>query len=390
MDKPLAVQASTQKATEGNSSDLLSAMSSFTDTIATHGSGYFDFFALPRELRDMIYNRFQRLHPDTPRIREAGQPELMTCQPVMTKLITPLLLGLENWFAYWNSRMPNLDIITVSIYLHLDSIESDGDREELEDALEDFVSVVPKLKELKVIMMDNAMDWNTIERGPTSKKLLVHWIPSGTLKPTLIDCPPRYVETCCQSLVRTSIFDSIDLSSDSGDSIGDTHNSSNRSDHGDHSDHDDVDDSNESDDGYKSENNGEGDDAGNGSHVDADNGDKEYEENGNEDANEDSAEMGSGGVDKTSVSENKQAPSCFGFFGLLPEIRDMIYDQPELLDQDTPLDHFEGMSKLETITVNLYTCRENFEDPHDRDILHETFGRFRSTFRWTFGGGRAH
>lgn len=371
----------------------------------------------------MIYDQFQRLHPDIPRFREAGQPEFMTSQSVVTKPITSLLLvnkrisseyrdtcekrsgvivstymdllalnaedeeeislesaekssfihmhagdwinrlffddpdwslwGLENWFAYWNSQMPNLDSMTVSIYLHLDSIESDVDRKELEDALEEFVDIVPKLRELKVIIMDNAMDWSTIERGPTSKKLLVHWTPSSACRPTLIDCPQRYAETCCQSLVRTSIFDSIDSSSDSSDSssdsddsIGDYYNSSRHSNQGDHSDHDDGDDSNESDDDDdddKSKNNDGDDDAGNGSRGDADYDDKEYEENANEDANQDSDDLGSGGAGTTIDPKTKQAPSYFDFFALPSEIRDMIYDQPEMLEQETPLHHFEGI-----------------------------------------------
>lgn len=74
MDQHLAVGASTRKVTEDNSSNLYSAVSSPTDTTATHGSGYFDFFALPREPRDMIYDQFHRLHPDTPMFRGAGQP----------------------------------------------------------------------------------------------------------------------------------------------------------------------------------------------------------------------------------------------------------------------------------------------------------------------------
>lgn len=62
------------------------------DPRSDHASSYFNFCGLPRELRDLIYDQFQRLHPDTPRFREAGWPELMMSQPVTTKPITPLLL----------------------------------------------------------------------------------------------------------------------------------------------------------------------------------------------------------------------------------------------------------------------------------------------------------
>lgn len=68
-------------------------MSSSTDTIANQSSGYFNFTALPRELRDMIYDQFQRLHPDNPMFRKAGQPETMASQPVRSKPITSLLLA---------------------------------------------------------------------------------------------------------------------------------------------------------------------------------------------------------------------------------------------------------------------------------------------------------
>lgn len=144
----------------------------------------------------MIYDQFQRLHPDTPRVRE-GRPVFMTSQSVTTKPITPLLLvnkrmgseyknsckkrlgvivsssmdnlapgaefeeeiypwdaekasfihmhagdwmyrhrlddpewtlsPLKDWLARQDLRMPNLDSITVRIYLSLGSLKSLGD-----------------------------------------------------------------------------------------------------------------------------------------------------------------------------------------------------------------------------------------------------------------------
>lgn len=336
------VQASTQKAAEANSKDLYSAMSSSTDTTATHGARYFDFFALPRELRDMIYDQFQRLHPDTPRFREAGQPELMMSQPVRTKPITPLLLvskrisseyqddcgkrsgvivstymdhlflgsefeeiiqpwdadsfihmhigdwmnrhrwidpqwtlsPLKDWLAHWDSRMPSLDSITVSIYLNLKGLDLAVERKNLEDTLRDFVSV-PKLKELKVVTMDDANYWHVCKRGSNSKRLLVHWTPSGAREPTLIDCPQSYAETCCCEYLDPYSGDSDDPSSHSGDGN----------------------DSEESDGDFESDDERSG--GGNGSHVDADNGDDENAEHADQDSSEDSDETGSSDDDTT-------------------------------------------------------------------------------------------
>jgi len=53
--------------------------------------------------------------------------------------------------------------------------------------------------------------------------------------------------------------------------------------------------------------------------------------------------MDFGGADTARTPGSNQAPSYFDFFGLPPEIRDMIYDQPEMLEQETPLYHFEGI-----------------------------------------------
>ena len=259
MDQNFTVQASTRKTAEGN------AMSSSTNTTTTHGARHFEFFALPRELRDMIYDQFHRLHPDTPMFREAGQPSLMVSQPVRTKPITALLLvskrisseykdacgkrsgvivsaymdhlvlgslfeakiypwdadslihmhvggwvsrrfndprwtlsPLKDWLAHWDSQMPNLDSLTVSIYLNFEGLDLAVERKNLEDILRDFVSV-PKLKELKVVTTDK-LHWVVHERGSNPKKLLVYWTPSDAREPTLIDRPQPYAETCCECL----------------------------------------------------------------------------------------------------------------------------------------------------------------------------------------------
>lgn len=292
MDQYPTAKATSQMTPEDDSRDLASATSLSTDTTMTHGSRYFDFCALPRELRDMIYDQFHRLHPDTPAFREAGRPEYMMSLPVTTKLIISMLLvnktigseyrdacekrsgvivstemeylvprikceekvyldddekvffihmhtgdwmcrselddpewslsPLKDWFAGGSSQMPQLDSITVSIYLHLDSIEGTEGRKKLIEALEDFVSL-PKLKQLKVITMDDALDWDT--RGPDSKKLLVHWTPGGTLGPKLID-PQPYVETCCEGFVCRPGDEFDDYNSDSDGWSDDTRSSS--------------------------------------------------------------------------------------------------------------------------------------------------------------------
>ena len=146
--------------------------------------------------------------------------------------------------------MPNLDSITVSIYLRLGSIEKADERKKLEKALEEFVSL-PRLKTLKVITMNNALSWSTSESGPSSKKLLYHWTPSAAQKATLIDSPESYVETCCKCLE----FSDSDLDDFSGHSDNDN-------------DDNDGDQGNDSDDGGNFENSDEEDDDGNSSRGD--------------------------------------------------------------------------------------------------------------------------
>ena len=269
MDQNPTVQASTRKAAEANSKDLRSAMSSSTDTTATHEARYFDFFALPRELRDMIYDQFHRLHPDTPIFTKPGQLEDTLYQSVRTKPITSLLLvskiigseyrqsctkrlgvnilshiddlalgakfeagihsldaerasfihirvnswlkrrrlndtewtlgPFKDWLAHWDSQMPNLDSITVSIYLNFESFDLAGKGKIVEDIMRDFVCV-PKLKELEVVAVEKAFHWRMNERGSNSKKLLVYWTPSDAREPTLINCEQPHAETCGECL----------------------------------------------------------------------------------------------------------------------------------------------------------------------------------------------
>jgi hypothetical protein len=111
------------------------------------------------------------------------------------------------------SNMPKLDSITVSVYLWSDSIMNTDEIPKLERALEDFVSV-PKLRELKVITMDNADGWD-LERKRSSKKLLVQWTSSDARKPTVINSPIAYTDTCC-GLFGESSSDSEDSSSEIG------------------------------------------------------------------------------------------------------------------------------------------------------------------------------
>jgi hypothetical protein len=239
------------------------------------------------------------------------------------------LSPLKGWLAHWDSQMPKLDSITVSIYLHLEDMDSSDARRMLEKALEDFVSV-PMLRELRVITMDNDLNW---QRSDYSKKLLVHWTPSGARKPTLIDSPQAYVETCCECLARFN---------------GDSHARSSDSDDSSDNDHDDGDDSNDGEDGENDFESDEGNnDARNSSHGNLDNCDEKDTENEDQDTNGDSDERDSGDADATSDSENNQAPSYFEFFGLPPEIRDMIYDQSQMLDQETPLRHHADILDLD-------------------------------------------
>ena len=286
----------------------------------------------------MIYDQFQRLHPDTLMFSEAGQPEVMSSQPARSKPITSLLLvnkrigseyrdsckkrlgwivssfmenlvrggeyeeeihswfaerasfihmhagnwmnrhwiddpewtlsPLRGWLAHQQSQMPNLDSITISIYLRLGSIEKAEERKKLEEALEDFVSL-PKLRTLKVITMDNAIDWSTGDRGPSSKKLLYHWTSSDAHRPTLIDSPESYVETCCRRLGSSS--------RDSEKSGSDFDDSRIHSDDGNDSEDQEGDDGNDGDDDDGSGDESDGD-AGNGCHENTRNGDGEIAE----------------------------------------------------------------------------------------------------------------
>ena len=197
------------------------------------------------------------------------------------------LSPLKDGLAHWDSQMPSLDSITVSIYLSFEGLDLAVERQNIEDTLRDFVSV-PKLKELKVITMKSA-DWWDAKLEPDSKRLLVHWTPSDARKPTLIDHPEPYVETCCECL---DYFDcgSDDSSSHPGDDDGDDGNDSEKSDG-----------SEESDGDFESDDERSG--AANGSHVDADRGDDENAEHADRDSSEDSDGMSSGGEDTTPDSQ---------------------------------------------------------------------------------------
>jgi hypothetical protein len=424
MDQYFTVKATARTTTKGVSRNLISAASSAADTNMAHGTRYFNFCGLPRELRDMIYEQFQRLHPETPMFDGAGRREPMITRSVKTKPITPLLLvnkrigseyrdackkrsgvivsehleylllsvrdeericaraetasfihmhagnwmshlwrddpqwslnPLKDWFEHWSSQMPKLDSITVSIYLSIDRLGQAEERRKLEEALEEFVSL-PRLKEIKVITMDNASHWEWRTRGPDSKKLLVHWTPSSVREPMLIDSPQPYVENCCECYVRHSSGDSNVSGSDSGDSnrdfddpSGNTHGSSRRPDHGNDNGNDSYDDFEGSD---------ENNDAGNGSNGDMGNSDRDDAENVDEDSNEDSDDMGSGGTDASGGSENNQAPSYFDFFGLPPEIRDMIYDQPSLLEKESPISYKNSSGRV-LVTDHIAATKPN-------------------------------
>ena len=155
------------------------------------------------------------------------------------------------------------------------------ERKNLEDTLRDFVSV-PKLKELKVVGMDDAIYFEVYERGWNSKRLLVHWTPSDAREPTLIDCPQPYAETCCSKYLDPWEGDS-EIPDDSSSYYGDGN------------------DSEESDGDFESDD--EKSEAGNGSHVNADNGDDECAKHVDRDASEDSDGMSSGGEDTTPDSQ---------------------------------------------------------------------------------------
>ena len=403
MDQHATIKAATQMTLEKDSENFASAVPLSIDTTTTHGAGYFDFLALPRELRDMIYYQFQRLHPDTPRLGRDGKPPFLMTRMVAAKPITPLLLlnkqvgteyrdacakragilisdythflvlggrndrdlssfdtenisfihmhvedwmnpamgddlvwtlsPLKDWLTHWSAKMPKLDSINISIRLRRYSVE----KKKLRRALKEFVSL-PKLMELKVITMGEGRMWSE-KSEPNSKKLLVQWRSGAADSPRLIKPPKPYMETCCEFLSPLS-FSSVNSSSDSDDSSSDSDDSND--DDGDDGDNG-IDSENSDDD---SESDGENNGPGNDFHGDISNGDDEHVDNAVGDANEGSAEMGSGGADTTSLPEGNQAPSYFDFFGLPPEIRDMIYDLPEMLDQEAPLYHCEDTLHL--------------------------------------------
>lgn len=114
---------------------------------------------------------------------------------VSSRSVLELLHPFKDWLARFGSQLPDLDSITMRIYLRHDRVETAEDQMTVRTAIEDFVTS-PKLMELKLITLNDAFCWD-FERGSDSKKLLIHWTPRGTHKVTLIDPPKPYVETCC-------------------------------------------------------------------------------------------------------------------------------------------------------------------------------------------------
>lgn len=256
------------------------------------------------------------------------------------------LSPLKDWLAHWSAQMPRLDSVTVSIYVYCSRIETAEERMKVKAALKDFVSA-PKLREVEVVTMECANEWDLrCELDP--KKLLVRWTPAGASDPQLLDPPTPYMETCCECTEHWFTFskdrrsDSHYSGSFSDVSGGDPDDSSSQSDDGNQNDDGDGDNSNSDD--VDDEN----DDSGNGSDGDMNDNDEEDAENEDQDedhdADNDSDESGSGDSHATGDSQTNQAPSYFDFFGLPPEIRDMIYDQPEMLDPETPLRHYDDLS----------------------------------------------
>lgn len=201
--------------------------------------------------------------------------------------------------------------MTVHIYLHRHTLE--GNRceswRDLRGSLKDFASL-EKLAELKIFMMCDKPVYGALSshsRGP--RTLVVDWQRGDSREPTINTVPEA------------------DTSDDGNDSNEDE----------DDDDDDDSNDSDESDDDFQR--GGESNDAGRDFQEDTGHCDEEDAESADEDASEDSDQLRSDGADTTSNTETNQSPSLFDFFGVPPEIRDMIYDQPEMLDQEIPLCH---------------------------------------------------
>jgi hypothetical protein len=116
-DQHSTVKTATQMTPEGDSRVLASATSSSIDTTMAPGTGYFNFLGLPRELRDMIYDQFQRLHPDTPSFLKAGRPAPMVSHTVNTKPITPLLLVNKQIGSEYRDACEERSGVIVSTYM---------------------------------------------------------------------------------------------------------------------------------------------------------------------------------------------------------------------------------------------------------------------------------
>ena len=82
MDQHATLEAATQRTPNVDSTDLASATSSSKSTTKAHGTGYFDFFGLPPEIRDMIYDLPQMLDHETPlSYYDDGWPKMAATKP---------------------------------------------------------------------------------------------------------------------------------------------------------------------------------------------------------------------------------------------------------------------------------------------------------------------
>ena len=492
MDQHSNAQATTQPTPEGDSRDMASATSSSTAIVSNSNTRYFDFFGLPRELRDKIY--------EEPALFEYEQLPATNQYDWITKakkLRTSLLRVSRQFRDEYTERCASKQVLYMRdhcSFVGSEAVLSSPDRarswviefyvvangriiEDLE-MLKDFLALwaTPDLtlrsidirllfvgtlreeiesrrvrhaiSELQALRRVFSLDIHLAEKlwdfrkSDTPKTMIAHWERSDDMHIEFLTPASEVygkasewghqsdiVPDCCDpSREPEHYVDSEDDGENDSDGGRDD-----ESDSGSHSRHKDGGDNNwrneYENDGAEKNGGGNDSDAEDSKSVDVSgdkgpytmmenedspNGDEndsnaEPQQNAHEDAEEVSNDRGEdrlsedrsngyskvgddGNEDADTDKEADQAFSYFNFFGLPPEIRDMIYGQPSLLEETRIFYKHssgrcsEGMFVTKpSLSMLLVSCQFNSEYKKRAQVSSGVFPTFEDIGRYYTG-----
>jgi hypothetical protein len=243
-----------------------------SDAESEQPASYFDFFGLAREIRDMVYDQPQLFETQTilpncnryPRHMAADKPcsslplvgkqfgseykdrcegraglsvaDSLHCFTLDQEVELPPMAAEEassmqihvggwrlpshpfsdtdtlemfkDWLQHWTAQMPNLETVTLNLYLYELAIRFPEQQDEMIEKLCGLVSL-DLLTEINMIAMVDYGQWHS---SVDPRKLVVDWKREDDVHPQLLDPMVNYAETCC-SHVFLDISVDVDESS---------------------------------------------------------------------------------------------------------------------------------------------------------------------------------